>query len=209
MNDVVIDCLAVDKVPGMYYLPVFFEPLKIVPLLERVLAQSPLRHMETSRGFKLSAAMSNCGVLGWVSDRKGYRYEAIDPLTGNAWPKMPVEFSGLAIQAAKTAGYENFSPDVCLINCYKPGAGMSSHRDSDEADFEHPIVSLSLGLPARFFVQGRERKGPSVPLDLASGDVVVWGGESRLFYHGIRPLKAGDAPVFENQRFNLTFRKAG
>lgn len=208
MSDVAIDCLAVDKVPGMYYLPSLFKPQEFLPLLEYVLSQSPLRHMETTRGFKMSAAMSNCGVLGWVSDRKGYRYEPVDPLTGSAWPAMPEEFSTLAIHAAKSAGYENFSPDVCLINCYRPGAGMSAHRDSDEADFNHPIVSLSLGLPARFFVQGSERKGRSVPLDLASGDVVVWGGESRLFYHGIRPLKAGDDTVFGDRRFNLTFRKA-
>ena len=209
MSDAAIDCLAVDKVPGMYYLPGLFEPLEFLPLLEKVLAQSPLRHMETTRGFKLSAAMSNCGALGWVSDRKGYRYEVHDPLTGKAWPAMPAEFSALAIRAAKTAGYEKFSPDVCLINCYHPGAGMSAHRDCDEADFNHPIVSLSLGLPARFFVQGSERKGRSVPLDLCSGDAVVWGGESRLFYHGIRPLKAGVDAFFDDRRFNLTLRKAG
>ncbi len=209
MNDVATVCRAVDRVPGMFYLPEYFKPREYLPVLEKLLATSPLRHMETSRGFKMSAAMSNCGALGWISDRKGYRYETVDPLTGNAWPAIPEQLSSLAADAAKTAGYANFNPDVCLINCYEPGAGMSAHRDSDEADYDHPIVSLSLGLPARFFVLGNERKGRSVPLDLASGDVVVWGGESRLFYHGIRPLKAGEDVVFGARRFNLTFRKAG
>ncbi len=209
MNDVATVCRAVDSVPGMFYLPEYFKPREYLPVLEKLLATSPLRHMETSRGFKMSAAMSNCGALGWISDRKGYRYETVDPLTGNAWPAIPEQLSSLAADAAKTAGYANFNPDVCLINCYEPGAGMSAHRDSDEADYDHPIVSLSLGLPARFFVLGNERKGCSVPLDLASGDVVVWGGESRLFYHGIRPLKAGEDVVFGARRFNLTFRKAG
>lgn len=192
----------------MYYLPAAFDPPKLKPLLETVLLDSPLRHMETTRGFKMSAAMSNCGELGWVSDRKGYRYQAHDPLSGRAWPDMPKEFASLATLAAKTAGYGNFNPDVCLINCYQPGAGMSAHRDADEVDFQQPIVSLSLGTPARFFVQGEARKGRSIPIDLASGDIVVWGGESRLYYHGIRPLKPSHDVLFGNQRFNLTFRKA-
>ena len=208
MSVVAPDCVRVDKVPGMFYLPSAFRPQQFQPLLQNVLVESPLRHMETTRGFKLKAAMSNCGDLGWVSDRRGYRYQAVDPLSGRHWPAMPDEFMQLATSVAKTAGYKNFQPDVCLINCYQIGAGMSAHRDSDEADFSQPIVSLSLGLPARFFVQGEERKGRSVPLDLASGDVVVWGGESRLYYHGIRPLKPGHDPLFGNQRFNLTFRKA-
>ncbi len=193
----------------MYYLPAAFDPQKIQPVLKNVLLNAPLRHMETTRGFKMSAAMSNCGELGWVSDRKGYRYQAHDPLSGHPWPDMPPEFASLATKAAKTAGYDDFHPDVCLINCYQPGSSMSAHRDADEVDFQHPIVSFSLGIPARFFVQGAERKGRSVPIDLNSGDIVVWGGESRLYYHGIRPLKPAQDALFGSQRFNLTFRKAG
>lgn len=192
----------------MYYLPAFANPAVLLPVLEQVLSISPLRHMQTTRGFRLAASMSSCGALGWVSDRRGYRYETLDPENGNPWPPMPAEFLALATSAATTAGYPGFVPDACLINCYLPPAGMSAHQDSDEKDFTQPIVSVSLGLPARFFVKGETRKGKSVAVDLASGDVVVWGGKSRLYYHGIRPLKNGTDTLFGSRRINLTFRKA-
>lgn len=200
--------IAVDKVPGMFYQPGFADPAQLFPLIETICVAAPLRHMETTRGFRLAAAQTNCGELGWVSDRRGYRYEPQDPLSGKPWPALPAAFLSLASRSASVAGYQDFKPDACLVNCYYPPAGMSAHSDSDEKDFDQPIVSVSLGLPVRFFIKGAERTGKAVSLDLQSGDVVVWGGESRRYYHGVRPLKEGDDCLFGNRRINLTFRKA-
>jgi len=209
MNDLLeTDVVAVDNVPGMYYLPGRADPAALLPHIEAICIAAPLRHMETSRGFRMAAAQTNCGKLGWISDRRGYRYEPLDPQSGTPWPKLPAAFLELATTAAASGGYQGFKPDACLVNCYYPPAGMSAHSDSDEQDFTQPIVSVSLGLPARFFVKGVERTGKAVSLDLQSGDVVVWGGESRRYYHGVRPLKPGDDPLYGNRRINLTFRKA-
>lgn len=175
--------------------------------LDAVLTQSPFRHMTTRMGFALSAAMSNCGPLGWVSDRKGYRYSAVDPETQRPWPAMPSSFATLAKQAAEAAGYPSFEPDACLINRYRVGARMGLHQDKDEKDFEAPIVSVSLGLPAIFLFGGATRACPVKKIHLEHGDVVVWGGPSRLFYHGVAPIKKGFHPVLEDCRLNLTFRK--
>ncbi len=153
--------------------------------------------------------MSNCGSLGWVTDRKGYRYTEIDPLSGKAWPAMPPIFSQLANQAAATAGFADFVPDACLINRYIPGARMSLHQDKDEQDFSQPIVSVSLGIPATFQIGGFERADKTMKLPLQHGDVIVWGNEDRLRFHGIAALKEGHHPLLGEQRINLTFRKAG
>ena len=193
----------------MYHLPAFAQPAQLHDCLQSILAVSPFRFMQTPRGFQMAAEQTNCGALGWITDRRGYRYESLDPLTDVAWPAMPSLFTDLATRAAGVCGFDSFVPDACLINRYAVGKGMSAHRDADEVDFSQPIVSVSLGLPARFFVQGESGKGKSVPLDLVSGDVVVWGGTSRLFYHGVRPLKAGVDSLFGECRVNLTFRKAG
>ncbi len=199
----------VSGVPDMFHLRNCFDPQQVFDLTQLVVDRSPFRHMQTPRGYTMAAAITNCGVVGWVSDRRGYRYEPIDPETGTAWPEMPPLLFSLAQMAAQRCGFDDFAPDACLINRYAPGKGMSAHQDRDENDFTQPIVSLSLGLPARFFVQGSDGKGRSTPIDLASGDVVVWGGASRLFYHGVRPLKPGIDPVTGSCRINLTFRKAG
>jgi alkylated DNA repair protein (DNA oxidative demethylase) len=175
--------------------------------LEAVVHQAPYRHMMTRMGFALSAAMSNCGPLGWVSDRRGYRYSPVDPETSQPWPAMPTSFKALAVQAADLAGYTTFEPDACLINCYKIGARMGLHQDKDEKDLEAPIVSVSLGLPATFLFGGASREDPVQKVQLDHGDVVVWGGPSRLFYHGIAPLKKGHHPLLGGFRVNLTFRK--
>lgn len=195
--------------PGMTHLPAFIDTGKIQPLMQSVLSSSPLRRMETQRGKFMSVETSNCGALGWVSDRKGYRYVDIDPLNGQPWPAMPEHLENMAEQAANAAGFSGFRPDSCLINYYVPGTQMGAHQDKDENDFSAPIVSVSMGIDARFFVLGPERRGTSTAVDLSDGDVVVFGGPSRLFYHGVRKLKASTHEIFGASRWNLTFRKAG
>lgn len=185
--------------------------------LEAVLALAPLRHMVTPGGASMSVAMSNCGELGWMSDRRGYRYSPVDPACGQPWPAMPPAFMQLAQEAAALAGFEGFRPDACLVNRYLPGTRLSLHQDRDERDFGEPIVSVSLGLPAVFLFGGNSRAERPARLLLEHGDVVVWGGEDRLRFHGVLPLKQTPVDLFEEpgperlrgQRFNLTFRKAG
>jgi alkylated DNA repair protein (DNA oxidative demethylase) len=169
---------------------------------------APFRHMITPGGFRMSVAMSNCGALGWVSDPSGYRYSALDPESGRPWPAMPVAFLDLARRAAATAGFPDFAPDACLINRYAPGAKLSLHQDKDEADYRAPIVSVSLGLPAVFLFGGMKRSDPVARIALAHGDVVVWGGPSRLRYHAVQTIKEGSHPATGASRINLTFRQA-
>lgn len=168
---------------------------------------APFRHLETPGGFRMSVGMTNCGKVGWVSDRRGYRYTTHDPLSGQPWPKMPETFSVLAKRAAQAAGFEDFDPDACLINRYVPGARLTLHQDKDENDFRAPIVSVSLGLPAIFLFGGNSRKDKQRRIPLQHGDVVVWGGPARLFHHGVLPLKDRHHPDLGQQRINLTFRK--
>ncbi len=185
--------------------------------LASVMTQAPLRHMMTPMGFAMSAAMTNCGDLGWVSDRKGYRYNAIDPNTNQPWPLMPESFMALAKQAASAAGFNGFLPDACLVNQYKVGASMGLHQDKNEVDFNQPIVSVSLGLSAVFLFGGLLRSDKPLKVPLAHGDVLVWGGKTRLNFHGILPIKANQhsklnaklEDYFNEHRVNLTFRKAG
>ncbi len=198
----------VDVMPGVWFLPRFAEPESLNSDLADVVARAPVRQMKTPRGFLMGVAMSNCGQCGWVSDRRGYRYAEHDPDSGEPWPEMPRSFSLVALAAAKACGFDAFAPDVCLINRYAVGKGMGAHQDRDEQDLEQPIVSISLGLPARFFMVGPERRGRSIPIDVADGDVVVFGGPARLHYHGVRPLKPGDHAVHGASRWNLTFRCA-
>lgn len=195
--------------PGLWLLRGFVAPGALLEPLARVLDAAAPRHFVTPAGQPMAAAMTNCGPLGWTSDRAGYRYSAVDPATGRPWPPMPPEFAALAHAAAATAGFGAFAPDACLVNRYAAGAGMGAHQDRDERDFDAPIVSVSLGLPARFFWhEGTTRRGPSRSVALASGDVVVFGGESRRMYHGVRPVREGADPVFGPYRYNLTLRKA-
>ena len=173
-----------------------------------ITTKAPFRHLITPGGYRMSVAMTNCGQTGWVSDRCGYRYQATDPHTGQAWPAMPECFTQVAIAAAEAAGYRDFHPVACLINRYVPGARLSLHQDKDEGDLTHPIVSVSLGLPAVFQFGGGQRKDKPRNHLLQHGDVAVWGGPSRLCYHGILPLKEGQHPLLGRQRLNLTFRVA-
>jgi DNA oxidative demethylase len=180
----------------------------LVAHVMRLSALSPFRHMTTRGGKRLSVAMYNCGEVGWVSDRSGYRYDALDPETGAPWPALPDLFLNLANRAAQALHFDGFMPDACLVNRYGPGARLSLHQDLDERDRTAPIVSVSLGLPATFLWGGHHRHGRPVRHRLVHGDVVVWGGPSRMIFHGVDELKAGDHPVTGAMRYNLTFRKA-
>jgi DNA oxidative demethylase len=172
-----------------------------------IVARAPFRHMITPGGHQMSVAMTNCGRLGWVTDRRGYRYDANDPEAQKPWPAMPPSFRELAKQAAAHAGFGGFAPDACLVNRYQPGAKMSLHQDKDELDFGAPIVSVSLGLPAIFLFGGLKRGDKPRRFRLEHGDVVVWGGPARLVYHGVAPLADGEHALMGRQRINLTFRK--
>jgi alkylated DNA repair protein (DNA oxidative demethylase) len=176
--------------------------------VNRIAAAAPFRHMVTPGGFRMSVAMTNCGRAGWVSDRKGYRYAALDPEAQAPWPAMPDSFAKLASSAAAAAGYAGFQSDACLINRYEPGARMTLHQDKNEQDFAAPIVSVSFGLPAVFLFGGLNRKDRARRVPLETGDVVVWGGPSRLFFHGVNPLKDGEHALTGRCRINLTFRQA-
>ena len=180
----------------------------IFAALREIVAQAPFRHMSTPGGHQMSVAMTNCGSAGWVTDRSGYRYDGIDPESGKPWPEMPPTFRELAGRAAVEAGFDGFSPDACLINRYQPGARMSLHQDKDERDFASPIVSVSLGLPAIFLFGGLKRADKPRRYRLEHGDIVVWGGPSRLFFHGVAPLADGEHKILGRLRVNLTFRKA-
>jgi len=184
------------------------EEASLLAAIAQVAAISPFRRMITPGGFQMSVAMTNCGDAGWVTERSGYRYDRMDPDTRQPWPAMPVVFTGLARRAAAAAGFTAFAPDACLINRYEPDARMSLHQDRDERDYSQPIVSVSLGLPCRFLWGGAKRADKSRRFLLRSGDVVVWGGPTRLVFHGVAPLADGEHPLTGRLRFNLTFRKA-
>lgn len=188
-----------------FALSVASDLLAKVALIEKI---SPFRHMTTPGGFTMSVGLTNCGMLGWTSDRRGYRYTAIDPITSKPWPPMPDEFLALAKSAAVEAGFADFTPNACLINRYQPGTKLSLHQDKDEPDLNAPIVSVSLGIPAFFQFGGLERTDPKIKVQLLHGDVVVWGGVDRLRYHGILPIKNNLHSILGEQRINLTFRKA-
>lgn len=174
-----------------------------------IVQSAPFRHMVTPGGFRMSVAMSNTGELGWVTDTRGYRYTNLDPETGTPWPPMPDAFRTLATAAAMDAGYPGFSPDACLVNRYEPGARMTLHQDRNERTFAAPIVSVSLGLSVTFLFGGLERRDKPTRVRLDHGDVVVWGGPSRLAFHGVLPLEDGEHPLVGKCRLNLTFRRAG
>jgi DNA oxidative demethylase len=179
-----------------------------VAALNTIAVISPFRHMVTPGGWAMSVAMTNCGAAGWVTDRTGYRYDAIDPVTGRPWPELPQTFVNLAADAADTAGFRDFRPDACLVNRYAPGARLSLHQDRNERDFDQPIVSVSLGLPAIFLWGGKARAEKVRRIPLIHGDVVVWGGPDRLRFHGVHALAEGQHKLTGAYRYNLTFRRA-
>lgn len=181
---------------------------ELITSIAAIAAVSPFRHMVTPGGWEMSVALTNCGEAGWVTDRSGYRYDPIDPATGRPWPAMPRAFADLAVEAADAAGFAAFRPDACLVNRYAPGARLSLHQDRNEHDFDQPIVSVSLGVPAIFLWGGKKRTDRVQRVPLAHGDVVVWGGPDRLTFHGVNALAEGEHPLTGAYRFNFTFRRA-
>ncbi len=184
------------------------EAAALLAAVRKVTAAAPFRNMITPGGLRMSVAMTNCGRAGWVTDRRGYRYEAADPMTGRRWPPIPESFRELAMRAADAAGFAGFEPEACLVNRYEPGTRLSLHRDENERDLTAPIVSVSLGLPAVFLFGGLRRSDRPRRIPLEGGDVVVWGGRARLTYHGVAPLAAGEDPLGGQCRINLTLRRA-
>lgn len=182
--------------------------VELLQAVDAITTAAPFRHMITPGGYRMSVAMTNCGSVGWVSDRRGYRYQPTDPDTGRPWPAMPATLTELAAQAAAEAGFAGFMPDACLINRYAPGTRLSLHQDRNERDLRAPVVSVSLGLPAVFLFGGTQRSDRPRRHRLAHGDVVVWGGPARLAFHGIAPLADDVHPATGACRINLTFRKA-
>jgi alkylated DNA repair protein (DNA oxidative demethylase) len=180
----------------------------LLAALQPVIAAAPWRHMVTPGGLRMSVAMTNCGQVGWVSDRRGYRYDGIDPDSGRRWPPMPGALRQLAVQTAALAGFAGFDPDACLVNRYLPGTRLSLHQDRDEQELRAPVVSVSLGLPATFLFGGLRRADPAQRIALVHGDVVVWGGRQRLAFHGVTPLADSEHALTGRCRINLTFRKA-
>lgn len=180
----------------------------LVAAVDEIAAAAPFRHMLTPGGYRMSVAMTNCGRAGWVTDRRGYRYDTCDPETGRPWPALPALFLDLAGRAADAAGFSGFVPDSCLVNRYRPGTRLSLHQDRNERDFAQPIVSVSLGLPAIFLFGGAERRERARRIPLENGDVVVWGGPARLDFHGVAPLAPGEHELTGAARLNLTLRRA-
>jgi alkylated DNA repair protein (DNA oxidative demethylase) len=197
-------------VPGAWLLGGFAvdEAPALIEAIETIAAAAPFRHLETPGGGRMSVAMTNCGDVGWVSDRQGYRYATDDPLSRQAWPTMPPIFRNLASSAAEAAGFMGFHPDACLINRYAPGSRLSLHQDRDEGDLAPPIVSVSLGVSATFLWGGQQRSEKPRKHLLYHGDVVIWGGPARLVFHGIDALARTEHALTGAFRFNLTFRCA-
>ncbi len=194
---------------GAVLLRGFVRPIEgeLLAAVRAIVAQSPFRRMTTPGGHLMSVAMTNCGERGWITDHTGYRYDEIDPRTGVRWPEMPPVLADLARRAAEQGGFTGFAPDACLVNRYEPGTRLSLHQDKDELDLAAPIVSVSLGLPATFLFGGLARADKPRRFRLVHGDVVVWGGASRLAYHGVAPLAEGEHALLGRIRINLTFRK--
>jgi DNA oxidative demethylase len=199
----------VELAEGAFWLPGFALPFigMIWPYLQQHLALHPPQKMTTPSGYPMSVKTTSIGDFGWVSSLRGYSYSATNPANNLHWPTLPPVILQLAAEAAQAAGYTHFVPDSCLINIYEPGSKMGLHQDKDEKDFSQPIVSVSLGIPATFLFGGAKRSDKSIKVPLNHGDVVVWGGPSRRFYHGITTIKPDLHPVIGAQRINLTLRK--
>lgn len=180
----------------------------LLQLINQIEQQAAFRNQVTPGGHTMASQQTSCGSYGWITDRRGYRYSTEDPLTAQPWPNMPALFHELATQAATSVGFEHFDPQSCLINRYQTGAGMGLHQDKDEQDLTAPIVSVTLGAPITFLFGGPQRSDKPSRWLLEHGDVVVWGGISRLYFHGVAQLgKRASHSVTGAVRYNLTFRR--
>lgn len=177
----------------------------LVQAIRAVLAEAPLYSPVMPRsGSPYSVRMSNCGPLGWISDRSGYRYADVHPVTGLPWPAIPSQALDLWHRTTGVA----YRPEACLINYYGPEARLGLHRDQDEQAPDAPILSISLGDTALFRLGGPERKSPTRSVKLASGDMVLLDGPSRHWFHGVDRLLPGTSRLLpEGGRFNLTLRR--
>jgi len=177
----------------------------LLAALHEVFAEAPLftpRMPKSGRPF--TVRMSNCGPLGWVSDEKGYRYEPTHPVTGQPWPAMP----DILLKAWNELARYASPPEACLINFYGPPAKMGLHQDRDEAVFDAPVLSLSLGDSCVFRVGGSKRNDPTRSFRLSSGDALVLGGDCRLAFHGVDRIEPGTSTLLpEGGRINLTLRR--
>ncbi|MFT8367081.1 MAG: DNA oxidative demethylase AlkB [Gluconobacter cerinus] len=193
---------------GAVWLPGFVDSVadQLLQHIHSLSQISPFRFMMTPGGRSMSVAMTSCGACGWYTDKRGYRYVRHDPMTGQYWPDMPDIFRHIAVAAAQEAGFSNFTPVSCLLNRYEPGAKMGLHQDRDEDDLASPIVSVSLGVPARFAFGGLQKTDPVRRFDVRHGDVMVWGGPSRLAWHGVSPVRETFHQQTGAMRYNLTFR---
>jgi alkylated DNA repair protein (DNA oxidative demethylase) len=200
--------IAINGLTGLKYLPQCFDKTAQEDLLadvREVVAAAPLfQPVMPNTGKPFSVRMSNCGPLGWVSDINSYRYQPNHPETGLMWPAIPARL----LELWKAVAPDAPEPEACLINFYEPTARMGLHQDRDEAMFEAPVVSVSLGDTATFHVGGTNRKDPTKSFRLSSGDVVVLGGDARLAYHGIDRILSGTSKLLKNGgRINLTLRR--
>lgn len=190
---------------GVARLVAFADTVPLRAFVENVAASAPFRHMAVKGGRRMAVAMTNAGRLGWISDRDGYRYSETDPETGRSWPALPAALVAVADAAAIAAGFAPFAPDACLIGRYEAGAGLGLHQDRDEGDLAHPIVSVSVGAAASFILGGLRRDAPTRRIRVEDGDIIVWGGVSRLRFHGVAPLRPRTDG--EQVRYNLSFRR--
>ncbi|MEL7022503.1 MAG: alpha-ketoglutarate-dependent dioxygenase AlkB [Pseudomonadota bacterium] len=191
---------------GLVLLADFADATQMLRSLPKITNRSPFRHMQTPGGKPISVAVTNCGAVGWVSDRRGYRYQPIDPTTGETWPALPAAWTRVAVAAAEAAGFGGFAPNACLINRYRPGNQLTAHQDKNEGNFDPPVVTVSTGLPAEFLVWGETRQGSPLGVPVYDGDVIVMGGPARLHYHGVKRLKSSN-DLANQQRISLTFRE--
>ena len=193
---------------GFRMFPDAMTPLQQASLVQEVLSLvdlAPLYHPTTPGGRPMSVAMTNLGALGWMSDRNGYRYQTSHPVTGAPWPAIPASL----LDIWRRFGGRKDAPDACLVNLYREGARMSLHQDRDERDFSAPVVSVSLGDTALFRLGGVERRDPTRSVRLASGDICVLSGRSRLAFHGVDRIVSGSSQLIPGGgRLNLTLRLA-
>jgi alkylated DNA repair protein (DNA oxidative demethylase) len=188
------------------------EDRKLLDGVETICKSVPFRQMTTPGGLLMSVVSTACGASNRLYENSGFRYG--DESGANKTPRpprppMPEIFYAFAIRAATLAGFPRFRPDAGLVNRYQAGVKLGLHQDRHECDLTQPIVSVSLGLPATFLMGGLLRTDPARRILLEHGDVVVWGGPSRMRFHGVQPLKPGIHPLTGSYRFNLTFRKVG